>query len=303
MQNILKLTGVSVLAIVTATNANAAGYTCEELIEYTSCNDGYVLFGGKCEQMPTSCDAGYYHSICPDGYEFSTNWCSESSYTYWYADSEEDCYNDNGDTFGARCLKDESTDFMSDFSEASFTVTDITQCKVCPAGASCAGGTLAQSVKVVCTPGKYQPNTGQTSCISAPVGYYAFGNGSTASVKCPTTGLTDENNNSVVATTVGAGASSVSQCIIPDTVYFTDQIGRYHYKTSCSHDTRTPYDEACELNRIAREEYCNTEYKDMPDEYASCMETIGSNGCGCDNYDESFFYDENTGAYGCEKQW
>ena len=43
MNKLLKLTGVSMLAIITANGANAAGYTCEELIEYTSCNPGYYL--------------------------------------------------------------------------------------------------------------------------------------------------------------------------------------------------------------------------------------------------------------------
>ena len=49
----IKLCGVSLCTLLAATGANAAGYTCEELIEYTSCNPGYYLNAG------TSCPAGY----------------------------------------------------------------------------------------------------------------------------------------------------------------------------------------------------------------------------------------------------
>ena len=73
MNKLLKLTGVSMLAIVAASNANAAGYTCEELIEYTSCNTGYALLDGDCV-----CDGGYYTNgdkctICPIGTYSSVN--------------------------------------------------------------------------------------------------------------------------------------------------------------------------------------------------------------------------------------
>ena len=37
------LLGVSISAILSTTGANAAGYTCEELVEYTSCNPGYAF--------------------------------------------------------------------------------------------------------------------------------------------------------------------------------------------------------------------------------------------------------------------
>ena len=81
MNKFLKLTGVSVLTIVAATGANAAGYTCEELIEYTSCNDGYYLNSGDCIEGAT-CGAGNYLAhVCPGDdeefpeYIYSDNWC------------------------------------------------------------------------------------------------------------------------------------------------------------------------------------------------------------------------------------
>ena len=73
MNKLLKLTGVSILTIMATANANAAGYTCEELIEYTSCNTGYALLDGDCV-----CDGGYYTNgdkctICPIGTYSSVN--------------------------------------------------------------------------------------------------------------------------------------------------------------------------------------------------------------------------------------
>ena len=73
MNKLLKLTGVSILAVMATANANAAGYTCEELIEYTSCNTGYALLDGDCV-----CDGGYYTNgdkctICPIGTYSSVN--------------------------------------------------------------------------------------------------------------------------------------------------------------------------------------------------------------------------------------
>ena len=42
------IVGVSLFALFAANNAMAAGYVCEELIEYTSCMDGYYLTNGDC---------------------------------------------------------------------------------------------------------------------------------------------------------------------------------------------------------------------------------------------------------------
>ncbi len=65
MNKLLKLTGVSMLTIVATTGANAAGYTCEELIEYTSCNSGYYLNAGKCIES-TTCPSGSYLKVSCD---------------------------------------------------------------------------------------------------------------------------------------------------------------------------------------------------------------------------------------------
>ncbi len=91
MNKFLKLSGVSILAIIATTNANAAGYTCEELIEYTSCNPGRTLVDGDCV-----CDAGYYTNgdtcdICQAGTYSSID--SESctpcpTYTYTNASGQ-----------------------------------------------------------------------------------------------------------------------------------------------------------------------------------------------------------------------
>jgi len=75
MNKFLKLTGVSMLAIVAASNANAAGYTCEELIEYTSCNAGYYLY------TMTSSD-------CPAGYQYGKDVCYNED-TGFYPDTPQ----------------------------------------------------------------------------------------------------------------------------------------------------------------------------------------------------------------------
>ncbi len=78
MNKFLKLTGVSVLAIVATTGANAAGYTCEELIEYTACNDGWYLNDGDCIESTTCPSGSYLRPFCSVGdcaldYDFDTN--------------------------------------------------------------------------------------------------------------------------------------------------------------------------------------------------------------------------------------
>ncbi len=83
MQKLLKISSVSILAIVAGTNANGAGYTCEELVEYTSCNDGYYLNNGECIER-SSCPSGSYLKVtCPaDDYMivFDSAWNMNEAY-------------------------------------------------------------------------------------------------------------------------------------------------------------------------------------------------------------------------------
>ena len=146
MTKFFKLTGVSILAIMATANANAAGYTCEELIEYTSCNAGYALTDGDCIRL---CDAGYYL---------------------------------NGDT-----------------------------CSICP------------------------------------VGTYSL-RGSSSCAKCPLTDLKDSSGTVVAATTEKSGSTSAAACVIPTNVEFKDEMGIYHFKSSCAHDEKLTFKEACEAD-------------------------------------------------------
>jgi len=90
MQKLIKLSAVSMLAIVAASGANAAGYTCEELIEYTSCNSGYYLNAGKCIESTTCPSGSYLQPTCADGYELYHNLC-EVDGEWSYGDDEEFC--------------------------------------------------------------------------------------------------------------------------------------------------------------------------------------------------------------------
>ncbi len=105
MQKLLKVSGVSILAIVATTGANAAGYTCEELIEYTSCNSGYALSVGSCVQS-IACDAGLYSApACPDGYDYSKYWCKSGESSGYDNTSEESCIESGYEWIGAGCYQ------------------------------------------------------------------------------------------------------------------------------------------------------------------------------------------------------
>jgi len=155
MQKILKLTGVSVLAIMTTANANAAGYTCEELVEYTSCSPGYYM---------TEVD-----SRCPDGYYYETDICvydEDGNAEYGY--SEEECLDEEymgGKAWYAQgCFSDDSWTYEPLADGGAVTST----CLECPAGSYCVGGTEDTAVVAPCADGTYQPEKGKASCETCP---------------------------------------------------------------------------------------------------------------------------------------
>ena len=201
MQKILKISAVSISAIVAATNANAAGYTCEELIEYTSCNPGYVL-----STLDTTCPDGYMYvedaCITPDGsgidggYLIDTNGGvmlikpylnnsedpddSGEGHEYSYSTRQEHCEVDNR-WVGTGCINEDYSEEEYDFIEKTTGQTPESSCNECPAGSSCAGGDKAA---VACAAGTYQPNKKQASCIDAPAGNYVAGTGATTYTAC-----------------------------------------------------------------------------------------------------------------------
>ncbi len=225
MQKILKLSAVSMLAIMTATGANAAGYTCEELIEYTSCN------------------AGYYLGNCPDGYTYGESWCYDDAELYpdWECDdeyclSEEErrsSCNDFGPFYGVGCFRndvisdlnenfDESPYYqlaLEELPEGAFISGGASSCAECLAGHSCPGGDKDSATMSPCAAGTYQPNKKQTSCISAPVGNYVANTGATGYTACaagsyqPTTGQSSCLSCPAGSYCAGTGLSAVSgQC-------------------------------------------------------------------------------------------
>ena len=235
MNKFLKLTGVSILAIVAAANANAAGYTCEELIEYTSCNDGYYLNSGECIESAT-CGAGnYLNTTCPDGYVYSDAWCYDDYEEWNYSWSKEECEDRGTKWYGAGCVKgnkDDPDSWM--WADASaFTASGVSAtCTPCVAGSY--QNQAGQYSCSLCDAGTYQPESGKTSCVDAPVGNYVAGTGATTYTACPATGLTDKDGNTVVATTPTTGSTSMSACYVGEEYYFTDSKGVYHYKSDCA---------------------------------------------------------------------
>ena len=301
MQKILKLTGVSMLAIMTASGANAAGYTCEELIEYTSCNPGYWL-------STTTSD-----NRCPDGYTYSKTWtiydgspteevtsnneCTDDFYCNWlgegcfyYVDEDREELEDNGDP--VNCMYDASEYLDICFVEANLTaITSTSQCNECPAGSSCAGGTAGA---VACAAGTYQPEKKQTTCISAPVGNYVADTGATSYIACPVSGLTDANGNVVSVTTESTGATSSSACFVAKGTEFKDNKGTYHFTENCSFDFWV-----ASIDGTCPEGYVYIDENDiMADSEAS--EGIGA-GCfkiPAGREDCSSWYYEDDGTYG-----
>ena len=221
MNKLLKLTGVSVVAIMTAMGANAAGYTCEELIEYTSCNAGYYLY------TPTSSD-------CPDGYTYSTSYCFNYDTGYYPDVSQSECLEGNDGSYvylGTGCA--DTMESPNDPYE--YFIPETTSCLECPVGSICSGGTESATP---CPAGSYCATTG----LKAPTGLCSKGTfsagGATAATctSCPSFGMTDKDGNAVVTTTESTGSTSVLACSVGPSVYFNDGKGTYHFKSNCALD-------------------------------------------------------------------
>lgn len=251
MKKLLKFSSVSMLAIMTASGANAAGYTCNDLVEYTSCNTGYYLNDGKCIEGAT-CGAGNrIQAICPDGYIYSDTWSGYGA-PVWTTEfsSQAEC-EEAGECvwYGAGCVLEESDPSLADMVPDIFipstgyectacaagTYQDIAgqyECKICPAGSYCATAGLSNPTNV-CAKGSYSV-AGATTCTA-----------------CPATGLTDKSGATVIATTPTTGATTLLACVIDDTVNFIDAKGTYHYKSNCEFIPNGKIDSAEECEALA----------------------------------------------------
>jgi len=224
MKNILKLTGVSVLAIMATANANAAGYTCEELIEYTSCNAGYYLNDGG-----DACPSGYTHypnGVCIEEADmrvadFATKAECEAAWEggrgtdyKWYT--------------GPVCVSGGESGYSVEISAANENAGKT--CNECPAGSICSGGTAGATA---CPAGSYCAKAGlSTVSGQCSKGTYSVG-GAVSCSTCPATNLTDKDGATVVATTLTTGATTPSACVVGEEHYFTDTKGTYHFKSDC----------------------------------------------------------------------
>ena len=215
--------GVSLIVILSANNAMAAGYTCEELIEYTSCNTGYYLNTGKCIES-ASCGAGsYLQGFCERPEWYAPNWAVVDSNYWTNLHTKEECVQMDGCVWIGQGCYDEADGAMG------------------PLGYDC----------VSCEAGTYQPDAGQYSCSKCPAGSYCATagltavtglcsdgsyslSGATACNSCPSTTLKDSENRDVVAITGGAGATSMSACHISPNTRFKDSKGIYRFRENCN---------------------------------------------------------------------
>ena len=221
MNKFLKLTGVSMLAIMTASGANAAGYTCEELIEYTSCNPGYYFSTDKCSK-----DAMYITGVC-DWTEFYDN-------VSWNM-TEEECYEEESGAIyrTEACLRAESVDEDNSYAEGVYvTEVNLASCFECTAGSYCTGGTADATL---CPAGSYCAG----DKLDAPTGVCAKGfyaeAGATTCTECPASILTGANGNAVSVTTEDTGSTSSSACYVAKGTTFENEKGTYKYTDNCAY--------------------------------------------------------------------
>jgi len=216
MNKFLKLTGVSMLAIMTASGANAAGYTCEELIEYTSCNPGYYLNNTV--------------SLCPEGSTYGTGYCGWRDSDPEINVSEENCTGSGVSYIAEVCYEFDEGGTINVVAEPNHATANT--CSECPAGSYCPAGSESPTP---CPAGSYCAGTklGAVSGVCA-IGSYSLA-GATACTSCPASGLTDANGNVVSVTTASTGSTSSSACFVAKGTLFKNSKGTYKYTDNCEH--------------------------------------------------------------------
>ncbi len=297
MNKFLKLSGVSILAIIATANANAAGYTCEELVEYTSCNAGYYL---------STADA-----TCPDGYSYVTDACAgEDDILGGY--TKESCAEEYCDRLECEDISEGYDRYLGDGCASSgydeetgeyvgydfIAKAGTTSCSECPAGSYCVGG---DKTATPCAAGTYQPEKKQTTCLTTPVGNYSLA-GAENYTACPTTGLKDKDGKTVTATTSGDGATSIMSCYVGPEWYFNDTKGTYHFTSNCNAfdlatATRAQKEERCTSmgGSWSSDGYCKIDFvypttKSTCNEFDFCYwlqddpEDTGACECDCSGY-------------------
>jgi len=222
MNKFLKLTGVSMLAIMTASGANAAGYTCEELIEYTSCNPGYYLNNTV--------------SLCPEGSTYGTGYCGWRDSDPEINVSEENCTGSGVSYIAEVCYEFDEGGTINVVAEPNHATANT--CSECPAGSYCPAGSESPTP---CPAGSYCAGTklGAVSGVCA-IGSYSLA-GATACTTCPESDLTDANGNVVSVTTASTGSTSSSACFVAKGTLFKDSKGIYKYTDNCEHGNWPDY--------------------------------------------------------------
>ena len=272
MNKLLRLGGVSVAAIVAASNANAAGYTCEELIEYTSCNAGYYLT-----------DSG---SLCPEGSTYGTGYCGYTDSDPEINISEEDCTGTGASYIAEVCYEFDDSGAINVVAEPNHAIAKT--CTECPAGSYCPAGSESPTP---CPAGSYCAGTklGAVSGVCA-IGSYSLA-GATACTTCPESDLIDANGNVVSVTTESTGATSSSACFVAKGTLFKNKKGTFKYTDNCGHGN---YSEKllCEMDNDAV----------WNGNYCECLTLYEWTGSKCVD-EETWMRSEDCGTEGGEWNW
>ncbi len=238
MNKLLKLTGVSMLAVVATTNANAAGYTCEELIEYTSCNAGYYLKNTV--------------SLCPEGSTYGTGYCGWTDYDPEINVPEEDCTGTGVSYIAEVCYEFDVHGTINVVAEPNYATANT--CSECPAGSYCPAGSESP---IPCPAGSYcaiaKLPTPTSQCA---IGSYSLA-GATACSTCPKSHLTDANGNVVSVTTASTGSTSSSACFVAKGTEFKDSKGTYKYTDNCEHGNYSLRLQCENSGGTWQDNYCN----------------------------------------------
>ncbi|KAL0237074.1 hypothetical protein PCE1_000471 [Barthelona sp. PCE] len=214
---------------------------------------------------PTVCPLGSYQNIkgqsscvtAPLGY-----YCGSTG-TKWLSDCDECSAGSYGTTTG-RWLQSQCASC-----EAGYFCEGITHREACPEGTSSSATEATSSATCSdCqqTDKQYQPNTGQSSCITVDDGYYVTSDAATSQTICPEGSYcTPTGGKEVCDKGFYADSTGMTECTGADPGYYVDST-ESNVQTECPSGTANPDSEstssascvACDADKFCAAGACST---------------------------------------------